>query len=555
MSRRKKKDDKGAIEVIEEAIHLLRLSPIHLLITYYTGTLPFILGLLYFWADMSRNAYAAKHCASASFALALSFLWMKCWHSVFCLHVRAQVSNTLAQGWSPLRIIRLVAIQTIIQPSGFFLLPIALLFTLPFGWVFAFYQNVFQQQYNEQLNIKKVIKQSLHQARLWPGQNHILLAIFFIFSIFVFLNLGIMIYIIPYILKKFLGIETMFTLSGVSIFNTTFLAATCAITYLCMDPLIKTVYALRCFYGTSLQSGEDLKAELKSMSPSTKVMASLFVFLLWAALPGSLIAGGQTEMKAHDPSQYQAVLCPEELDRSIEEILTWPEFAWRMPREKDRREGLNILNPFKVFLEWIEPIVKKIIRPIVKLSKKIWDWLKKLFPEINREKEVSNTGWMTGIQGLLFVLLCLIACTLVVFIRRIWLSRRTSQFAVAVSETSAMPDLRDDRINADELPVDRWLALAKELIDQGSLRLALRAIYMATLAHLAKQKMISIAKYKSNRDYELELAKRAREKKELLILFSMVVMRFDRAWYGMYTITMEDVNLFFSDYERITVFA
>src|SRR5262249_59201462 len=85
---------KSALELLEEATHLLRGAPPGTLATYYTGAAPFVLGLLYFWADMSRSPFAAQHLASASLALGLLFLWMKFWQALFLRKVRAAISNT-----------------------------------------------------------------------------------------------------------------------------------------------------------------------------------------------------------------------------------------------------------------------------------------------------------------------------------------------------------------------------------------------------------------------------------------------------------------------------
>ena len=93
MSKKSRQQDKGAIEIIEEGIHLLRLSPARPLAMYYIGSMPFILGLLYFWADMSRNAFAQEHCAAASFGLALLFIWMKCWHAMFASNIKALINS------------------------------------------------------------------------------------------------------------------------------------------------------------------------------------------------------------------------------------------------------------------------------------------------------------------------------------------------------------------------------------------------------------------------------------------------------------------------------
>ncbi len=68
----------------------------------------------------------------------------------------------------------------------------------------------------------------------------------------------------PYLVKTFFGIESFFTRSGPSaLLNTTFFAVSLAVSYLCINPISKAVYVLRCFYGDSIRSGIDLKADLQ----------------------------------------------------------------------------------------------------------------------------------------------------------------------------------------------------------------------------------------------------------------------------------------------------
>ncbi|MEA3421887.1 MAG: hypothetical protein U9Q97_09470, partial [Acidobacteriota bacterium] len=85
-----------------------------------------------------------------------------------------------------------------------------------------------------------------------------------VFALIIFLNLATAIFILPHILKKLFGFETIFTLSGINFFNSTFLIATIGITYLCMDPIVKTAYVLRCFYGAALTTGEDIRIGLNA---------------------------------------------------------------------------------------------------------------------------------------------------------------------------------------------------------------------------------------------------------------------------------------------------
>src|SRR5439155_25546756 len=80
----------GALELIEEAVHLLRLAPLSVLGGYYLGSLPFGLGFLFFWADMSRGSTAYEHCASTAFGISLLFLLMKTWQAVFAWRLKAQ---------------------------------------------------------------------------------------------------------------------------------------------------------------------------------------------------------------------------------------------------------------------------------------------------------------------------------------------------------------------------------------------------------------------------------------------------------------------------------
>src|SRR5436853_5202116 len=84
---------KPALELIEEAIHLLRGASASTLASYYLGALPFVLGLLYFWADMGRSPFADQHLAGATLGVAALFLWMKFWQSVFARNLRALMAG------------------------------------------------------------------------------------------------------------------------------------------------------------------------------------------------------------------------------------------------------------------------------------------------------------------------------------------------------------------------------------------------------------------------------------------------------------------------------
>jgi hypothetical protein len=114
-----------------------------------------------------------------------------------------------------------------------------------------------------------------------------------------------------------------------------------------------------------------------------------------------------------------------------------------------------------------------------------------------------------------------------------------------------IPDLADENVGAEQLPEDGWTTLARELLGRGELRLALRAFYLASLAHLADRNLVSLARFKSNRDYQRELQRRAHAFPTLQTLFGENVSCFDRVWYGQHEATGELVTQFAANVERI----
>ena len=544
MKRKSQEHHKSAILILEEAVHLLRKAPLFLLSGYYIGTLPFILGLFYFWADMSRSADAKSYHAVASLGIALLYIWMKCWHVVFAARVKMSISGQPVPRWSLHRMLTLVTTQTLIHATAFFILPLAALVAIPFGWCYAFYQNITAEAITELDDLKTLCQKAWFQAKLWPRQNHMLLAIIFIFGVVVFLNLAGAIYILPHLLKKYIGVESMFTLSGSHVINTTFWVVTIGISYLCMNPLVKTVYALRCFYGAALKSGDDLKTELKGLMPGrTGVAIGLFVVALFAGSPIPSIA-----IETHFAS-------PEALDRSIDEVMERREFTWRMPRELIAEDEKTPKGPIASVVAWIIDKLGKGIKAVINWVDKLMDWLIGLLPAGDRRTASSNANWITSVRVAVFVLLIGILCALVYILWRSWMRRQNAQAEIVAAVVESTPNLENDDTAADDLPVNRWLELARELTEKGSWRLAIRAFYLATLANLAENELITIEKFKSNREYENELHRRAHQKEALLKAFSKSREVFERVWYGMYEINRPDLDHYAAIQKRMMTIA
>jgi hypothetical protein len=74
--------------------------------------------------------------------------------------------------------------------------------------------------------------------------------------------------------------------------------------------------------------------------------------------------------------------------------------------------------------------------------------------------------------------------------------------------------------------------VAHEAIGRGDLRAGLRALFLAALAHLGQSDAIALAKYKSNRDYQVELCRRLPDRSRLHQAFLENMRDLERVWYG-----------------------
>jgi len=546
--------EKGYLEIVDEAAHLLRRTPVSVLSYYYIGSVPFVLGFLYFWSDMSRDAFALQYAPEAAFSLSLLFIWMKCWQSAFCSRLAAYMNSSQLQKRSLKDIVQLAVSQTALQASGFIILPLAFLTALPFAWTYAFYQNASLYGDYRSGTVREAYKRSLEQAKVAPRQNHCILLILSVFGFFVFLNIWLFMYQLPHLVKMVSGTETMFTRSGwIMLMNTTYLTVSCGVTYLLVDPLIKAIYTLRCFYGESIRTGEDLKVEISRFSCPFKAVIALAVFL---CILGSAFHSYSTDepdaavSAIDDRYQYRSI-SPERMDRSIREVITNREFSWRMPRDAIAIEEESGL--ITAFINGITDTIKSWLAPIKVWIKNALEWLAEKLSFGNWKRDAIDSSLMNPVRVLVYSLIGLVSCLLIFQLWRIW-NHHKHRNASSVEEAAPQkPDIENEEISADELPTDSWLGMAHELIAQGNLRLALRALYLASLSHLAGIDLITISKSKSNLEYKHELFRNAHAMPELLASFSENIVLFDQSWYGMYEVTSDVLTVFQKNQEQIMV--
>lgn len=522
-----------ASDLVEEAVRLLRGAPASAWLGYYFGTVPCLLAALYFLADMGRSADAHERLFGSSAALAAAWLWMKCWQAVFCCRLRAELLLRDPPHWTAGRVARLAVAQIALQPLGLVLRPLALIITLPYVWTATFFHNVTVLGDGADAGLWKLVRRAWAQCLRWPLQAHLAASLLVVFGFFVWVNIFIAIFAVPQLAKTLLGVESSFTQNPRGMLNATTIAVSFAVLHLCLDPLRKAVNVLRCFYGSSQRTGADLEVQLKAARrPTPRAAALALGLLLFLGLPGPRPAPAAMQQEPRVSST--------ELDRSLDDVLARREYSWRAPRERSA-------EPEK--LSWFGKWMRDLAKWVADVWKKILDWL------TPKERPDTSDGfhlpaflsWFSNVRGFFIALLVLAAIVLLVLLVR----RRRPVAATPAQAVALRPDLNAEHVTADQLPEDGWLQLARELRESGQLRLALRASYLACLAHLGHRELLRLARHKSNLDYDRELQRRARAKPELLGAFDRNLDAFERGWYGAHEVTSATLGDFAANLERI----
>ena len=249
------------------------------------------------------------------------------------------------------------------------------------------------------------------------------------------------------------------------------------------------------------------------------------------------------------PQQPESV-SPPELDHALDHVIHERKYAWRMPREKDPEPDSGKEGIIQRFLNGVRDKLEEWARGF-------FNWLggvlRKLFNGSNGSflPRSSGYGWILLLEILLYGLAIAAACVLIYLIFRAVQNRDRGVPVVAAVPIRPAPDIASEDVGAEQLPEDGWVTLARELLARGEFRLAVRAFYLSSLAHLAERNLITLARFKSNRDYERELQRRGHSFPELLGLFGDNVSVFDGIWYGMHEVNADLVTQFAARVERI----
>jgi hypothetical protein len=236
----------------------------------------------------------------------------------------------------------------------------------------------------------------------------------------------------------------------------------------------------------------------------------------------------------------------QQLDQAIGKVIQKSEYQWRLPHEKNELPDKSFLARA---MESLNRYLMKGISVVKKWIEAIQRWLLKHSPT-RSGPPAGGGGFSAAAQR--WLLIALSALVAAILLYTLWRVRKgRSQPEIIAQPVAAVPDLNKEDVAANELPEEGWQSLAQELMQRGELRLALRAFYMSCLAFLARSELITVARFKSNKEYEKELIRRAHSYANLLDAFSENLVVFERSWYGDHEVTGDLLKHFVSNQQRI----
>jgi len=515
----------GAIPLLEEAVHLLRRTPRSTLVCHTIGSMPFALALLIFWNDVNNPHTTDAAVGRDSVILALLLVWMNCWRAIFAGRLRRQLSATPDVPWTWRHLWNLVAGQAFLGATKLVALPLSLLTIFGFSWTVAFYRSATALADRGDLDPTQLMAAARRLAGFDRRQSWFLLPIIgFLWLIFT-ANLALALAILPQLIHTLTGYESQFSRSGgYYIFTPLFFWATLAISWMIFDPFTQAVYCLHSFYGESASTGEDVRAGLRILTTTAALLLVLLPLHAFANVP------------------------PPQLEQSVRQAMQSSEYDWRLPaRAEAAPQGVPWL--IRVTDKLIDGL-KSIFHAIGKAIGAFFEWLRKLL-QIAGGQQREGALPVSGLHRSLYVLIALVLLVAgLIAWRRRWFVRKRPQ-APAPALAAVRLDAED--LTADRLPEDGWLELAARMIAEGNFRLALRAYYLANLAWLGRNQFITIDTGKTNREYELELRRRARAFADARREFAVNIVAFERAWYGQHEVSAGDAAEFHQRTESIKI--
>ena len=543
----------GAIQVLEDAVHLLRRTPFRTLAWHGVGSAPLAVAAAFFWNDVTHPA-TSSHAADA-LVLALLLAWMNCCRAVFAADLREGLTGAEPSRWSARRLWSLVASQVFLGATKLVALPIALLSVAPLASTVSFYRNAAALAGREDLDPRALMAKALQLAGFRPRQSWTLLAFLTLLYPLALVNVVVTLALLPQLIRMLTGHESAISRSGIYFMaNPTFWICALAISWMAFDPFVQAAYCVRCFQAESAGTGEDVKAGLRRLAMRAAALAlaaallcapvKLKAQLLWgqAFWPAAGLRPGVSrqpeERRLESRRQAQRpdpTISRDELERGIRQAEQSPEYDWRNPPlDSGSRESWIVTATDRALLA-----VRSFLRSVGSLIGRFLRWVF----QSSGSSSVPGAAPKISLPVSLCILTTLMLVLCGVLLRWYRASRRPAESAPSGGPLAASPlDAAD--VNPLDLPEQGWIEMAEGSLRDGNWRLAMRAFYLASLSWLGRRELIAIHPGKTNREYEMELRRRTRAAPRMRELFAGNVAAYERCWYGMHDPLPEDVAEF-----------
>jgi hypothetical protein len=253
------------IDLLEEAIHLLRRTSVLTYAYYLIGVAPFTIVLLQFLVNASYHRYATEHLMDSSAELMIAYAWMKGFEAMACRQLLTASTGGPVRPLSPLGLIRLWLAQWAVQPLGILAKPMAFLVLVPSPFVDAFFQNASILLTGSPGDMSRCIRFSKGDI----GPSLVFQAVIFIFRVVVFASVYSAFAALPFLARTLFGIDTPLTRSYEWLLSLPFILGTGFLSYLVIDLLLKSVYVVRITAIECESSGKDLLNRLETIGYGT----------------------------------------------------------------------------------------------------------------------------------------------------------------------------------------------------------------------------------------------------------------------------------------------
>jgi hypothetical protein len=251
---------------MEDSVHLLRRASLESWVCWWAGSIPFALGALRFSNDVLDPRMPDTACAAEAFALALLLVWMNCWRAAFAGRLRAQLAGEPNSPWTLGSLANLVGMQAFLGALRLVAVPLAALIVFPLPQAVAFFRIASVLNARDALTPRDLFSKARRLAALDPRQTWSVLTFLSLLYLLVLINLGIVVGLLPQLVRILSGYESAFSRSGRHFVESPlFFLLVLAVSWIVFDPMVQAVYCVRCFRGESLETGEDLRLALRRL--------------------------------------------------------------------------------------------------------------------------------------------------------------------------------------------------------------------------------------------------------------------------------------------------